>query len=324
MLPLEFTPILKRSRWGGRRLGSVLNKPIGPADDYAESWEISDHGADQSVVKTGPYANQTLQALLQTHQREILGNNRRVDQFPLLIKYLDANDRLSVQVHPDDEQARTFKPNEHGKTEAWVIIEADPGSVVYAGLKPEIDASTFKTHLEVGTVAECLHQINVQPGDCLFIPAGTIHAIGEGILLAEIQQSSDLTFRLSDWGRVGSDGQPREIHIEPALACIDFNRGPVSPITPVILSESPSHLTEELVRCHYFIIKRHCIAEAITVPPQDECRIVMGLAGEGIFTAGQTDFAFGKGKTLLLPADCSAIRCQPSEPLIYLEATIPN
>jgi len=203
--PLKFTPILKRIRWGGRRLGDVLNKPIAAFSDYAESWEICDHGADQSVVENGPWRGKTLQQLVREHADELLGKHRNLSQFPLLLKFLDAHDRLSLQVHPNDAQARRFVPGECGKTEAWVILAADPGSCIYAGLKAGVDERALREALAQGTVEQRLHRLTVVAGDCLYIPAGTVHAIGEGILLAEVQQSSDLTFRLFDWNRVGPD-----------------------------------------------------------------------------------------------------------------------
>ncbi|MCH7686527.1 MAG: cytosine permease [Planctomycetes bacterium] len=252
---IEFKPILKRIRWGGRRLGTIMGKPIGNADDYAESWDIADHGQDQSVVLNGSYQGETLNELVCSKNVEMLGIHAGREQFPLLVKFLDAHDRLSVQVHPNDEQAREFNPRENGKTEAWVILEAGPQSVIYAGLKPEVTQAKLEANLKAGTVESCLHCFQVSAGDCVFIPAGTVHAIGEGILLTEIQQSSDLTFRLFDWGRLGSDGIPREVHIEESLQCIDFDRGAVDPVVPHIVSTSGSDV-EELVRCDYFVIRR--------------------------------------------------------------------
>ncbi|MBS0265706.1 MAG: class I mannose-6-phosphate isomerase, partial [Planctomycetes bacterium] len=218
MGPLKFTPLLKRIRWGGRRLGELLGKALGNESDYAESWEICDHGVDQSRVASGPFAGLTLQELVQQQGHQLFGPGCIETQFPLLIKFLDANDRLSVQVHPNDEQAHAFLPWERGKTEAWVILSADPGSCVYAGLKSGVTRESLMQALQAGSVEECLHKLPVAPGDCIFVPAGTVHAIGEGIVLAEVQQSSNLTFRLFDWNRLGQDGRPRQLHIEESLA----------------------------------------------------------------------------------------------------------
>src|SRR5262249_50257376 len=161
----------------------LLGKAIGPEPDYAESWEICDHGVDQSIVAGGPFRGWELNRLTRGQSGELLGKHAGLPQFPLLIKFLDARDRLSVQVHPSDELARTYVPDEHGKTEAWVILAAEPKSAVYAGLKSGVDEATLRGALARGTVEDCLHRVSVAAGDCLYIPAGAVHAIGEGVLL---------------------------------------------------------------------------------------------------------------------------------------------
>lgn len=309
MPPLQFEPILKRLRWGGRRLGTVLGKPIGQESDYAESWELADHGQDQSIVAGGPYHGWTLGRLVAQRGPELFGNRAEYRQFPLLIKFLDADDRLSVQVHPHDELAKQFDPTENGKTEAWVIIEAEPDSRLYAGLKDGVGRDELATALRDGTASQCLHSFTVRPGDCVFIPAGTVHAIGEGILLAEIQQMSDITFRLYDWGRLGSDGQPRELHIEEGLAATDFNRGPVSPVLSKTISSEP-HRLEELVRCDYFVIRRHTLsagAAPFKLSPDDRFHVLMTLAGGIEVNCGGEKQQIGRGRTVLIPAAAASV-----------------
>ncbi len=231
MQPLRFQPILKRIRWGGRKLGTALGKPLGPETDYAESWEVVDHGEDQSlVVGGGAFDGWPLSRLMHEHNAPLMGRHAGTSQFPLLVKFLDAQENLSVQVHPDDELARQFDPAENGKTEAWVIIDAAPDSRLYVGLRSGVSANELTTGLASGSIEPLLHQVLVKPGDCVFVPAGTVHAIGAGVLLAEIQQSSDLTFRVDDWNRLGTDGKPRELHIDQAMKCIDFKSGPVDPV----------------------------------------------------------------------------------------------
>jgi len=322
MKPLLFRPIIKQIRWGGRRLGSVLNKPIGDASDYAESWEVADHGDDQSVVVTGPLAGTTLRELVTKHREELFGEQTfSRDQFPLLVKFLDASDRLSVQVHPNDELARTFQADENGKTEAWVILDAEPGSVLYAGLKSGVDAQTLKDHIENETLAECLHTIAVKPGDCVFVPAGTVHAIGEGILLAEIQQSSDLTFRLYDWGRVGTDGKPRQLHIDEALQCIDFDRGPVDPTTPRMLpADVPA---EELVHCPYFSIRRYTGEGTLSLQQDGRFHVLMVIAGTAVLECGNVSTTLPLGQTVVLPAEREACSVELPANAIVLDAFVP-
>ena len=298
MNPIRFEPLLKRIRWGGTRLGTTLGKQLGPNADYAESWEIADHRTDQSIISSGPLAGVTLQELLRDHNAAILGMHSGRTQFPLLIKFLDANDRLSVQVHPDDAKAKSFDQTENGKTEAWVIIDAQPGSRLFAGLKRNVTAESMRSAIRNGTLEDCLHSFEVSTGDCVFIPAGTVHAIAEGILLAEAQQSSDMTFRLYDWGRVGADGQPRELHIDQAIACTDFVTGPVNCLTP-----TPIDGGQELVTCDYFTIRRYSGPGLVPILDDNRFHILMGLAGEASVVAGSKVECLPLGQTLLLPAD---------------------
>ena len=320
---LAFHPVLKRIRWGGRRLGDALGKPIGEETDYAESWEVSTHPAGMSTVSGGPFDGTTLTTLVQTRPGDLLGPDVSDHDFPLLIKFLDAHDRLSVQVHPNNAQAARFQPGENGKTEAWVILDAAPGSRLFVGLKQGITPDVLQAALETGRVEDCLHSYNVSPGDCIFIPAGTVHAIGEGILLAEIQQSSNLTFRLYDWGRVGSDGLPRELHISQALECIDFERGPVDPVQPRVISER-SPRSELLVDCEQFWIRRHTASAPFDLETAGWFRVLMVLRGAADISAGNDCLRQRCGGTVFVPACCAGVRCEPlaGDDLVVLEASV--
>ncbi len=225
---LRFQPILKRTIWGGRRLGEQLGKPIGPESDYAESWEVVDRGDDQSVVCGGPLDGTTLSELVREEPEWLLGKNANPDRFPLLLKYLDCNQILSVQVHPDDAYARQMSPPDLGKTEAWYVVASEPESRIYAGLQEGVDRATLAEAIQAGRTEETLHSFHPEAGDCLFIPAGTVHALGAGLLVCEIQQSSDTTFRLFDWNRLDAEGKSRPLHIEAALQVTDYELGPVS------------------------------------------------------------------------------------------------
>ncbi len=320
--PLIFEPLLKRIRWGGRRLGSHLQKPIGEGNDYAESWELADHGRDQSRIIGGPFNGKTLRQLMQSHPHEMLGAHAGLTQFPLLIKFLDANDWLSLQVHPDDALARRFDSKEYGKTEAWVILDAQPESRICAGLKSGVDAAALREGLRSGNIEDLLHMIQVKPGDCVFVPAGTVHAIGPGILLAEVQQQSNITFRLYDWGRTDANGQPREIHVEQSIECTDFARGPVFPVTPLTLCDQ-NHIFEELVRCEYFVIRRHTALERFEISTSDQFRILMCLKGRAVVrTPGGTQSLRG-GITMLIPAESGVVEIIPQERLQVLEILCP-
>jgi mannose-6-phosphate isomerase len=322
MQPLLFNPILKRIRWGGRRLGSVLGKPLGDARDYAESWEIVDHRADQSVVLNGALAGWTLHRLVVERGRELFGRHSGRQQFPLLVKLLDANDRLSVQVHPDDRHARQFDPGENGKTEAWIILDAAPGSTLWVGLQPGIGENELRASLQDGSVQHCLHEFSVGAGDCVFVPAGTVHAIGEGILLAEIQQSSDLTFRLYDWDRLGTDGRPRPLHIEQALHCIDFARGPVLPVHPLRV-DAGTRICEELVRCEQFVIRRHTAQDEFELDDDNRFHVLMTLSGNARLTAGSDAVTSPRGTTVLAPAERQCLQVAPERHCVLLDAFLP-
>ena len=328
MQPLQFQPILKQIRWGGTRLGTVLGKPIGDSTDYAESWEISDHGTDQSIVASGSYQGWTLSRLVLEKGGALLGKQDGLSQFPLLIKFLDATDRLSVQVHPNDEQARQFDATENGKTEAWVIIHAEPDSQLYVGLKPDVDRAILEDCLAEGHVEQCLHSFPVMGGECVFIPAGTVHAIGEGVLLAEVQQSSDLTFRLYDWGRVGADGQPRKLHVEQALSCIDFDRGPVDPVAPELVWDGgetfgTGYEAEELVRSQYFTLRRHSGDTPFVFCDRDRFHVLMVLYGRASLNCGGEVIPLQHGQSILLPADSPEARVTPDGMVWILDTFVP-
>jgi len=315
--PLHFQPLLKRIRWGGTRLGTELGKSLDGHDDIAESWEIVDHGEDQSVVTSGPLAGWKLCDIVKTHGKELFGKPTH-SQFPLLIKFLDANDRLSLQVHPDDRLATTYAPNENGKTEAWVILETTSESKIWLGLKAGVDRGQLADAIERDRLEEVVHTVTPKPGDCFFVPAGTVHAIGEGILLAEVQQSSDLTFRLHDWGRLGTDGQPREIHVQESLDCTDFQRGPLNAVTPTDLSTDQQQV-QELVRCSYFGIESHTSAQEVTIDPAGHFRVVMMLTGGGLYRTGEHSGRIRLGETVLIPAETPEVIFSPETKSTWLE-----
>lgn len=321
MLPLEFQPLLKRSRWGGRRF-ALLGKRLGDEADYAESWELSDHGEDQTHVASGEYKGWSLRRLVEERNVELFGRHAGLTQFPLLFKFLDAQDRLSVQVHPDDAQARKIDPKENGKTEAWVIIDAEPGSRLFAGLRPGVTAGELRAAAENGGIASLLHSFEVTPGEVVFIPAGTVHAIGEGILLAEVQQMSDITFRLFDWGRLDRHGAARPVHVEESIVCTDFDRGPVSPIRPE-RREQESGVTDDLVACEHFVLRRHVLETDFWMEPDDRFRVLMAVKGNADLVAGDAAMRLSLGRTCLIPAAAPAVTIHPLGELTVLEAFLP-
>jgi mannose-6-phosphate isomerase len=322
LYPLRFDPILRRLIWGGRRLGAVLHKPIGPEADYAESWEISDYQEHVSVVAEGPLAGTTLRELLHSRPAELLGPDVAVcSQFPLLVKFIDARQTLSVQVHPDDEKGRRLA-NDNGKTETWVILDAEPDSLIYAGLEPGVSSEQFRDAIASGQVEPLLHHFHPSAGDSVLIEAGTVHAIGAGVLLAEIQQMSDATFRVYDWDRRDSSGNARPLHIHQALESTDFSRGPVDASRP-LPEPLPGGTRERLAESAYFVTERLVLDGPATVGSNEKFTILLCLGGaaEVVHSARGVPLAFGQ--TLLLPAVIGPCQIVPKANAQILTCTLP-
>ena len=295
--PLQFEPVLKQTIWGGRLLGERLGKPIGPDSDYAESWEVVDHGDDQSVVANGPLKGKTLSQLIQEDTKWILGDDASGNAFPLLLKYLDCNRVLSVQVHPDDTYGLAMTPPDLGKTEAWYIVESKPDSLIYAGLKAGVDRAALGQAIDSGQTEQVLHSFHPSPGDLVFIPAGTVHALGAGLLVAEIQQSSNTTFRLYDWNRVGSDGKSRPLHIQPSLDVTDYESGPVASIQSDPLAAG----WQTMVECDKFVLRILRSGEA-EIGGDGKFHIVTVPAGQAVLRTKTDSLTLSAGSTVMLPA----------------------
>lgn len=317
MNPIEFSPILKRACWGGRRLNTILGKKIGSHQDYAETWEICDLGETQSVVLSGSYAGWTLNRLVREVPELLFGTENSHSQFPLLVKFLDCDDRHSVQVHPDDRQVHKYYQNEKGKTEAWFVISAEPGSFIYAGLKDGVTPELLQASLENGTVEDCMHRITPLPGECYYIPAGTVHMLGGGILVAEVQQPSDVTFRLFDWNRTDAQGNCRPLHVDQALECIDFQRGPIQPVEPTLLHQDENAELNQLIDSPFFRIDRLSIQGEFLLPSDSTCKVIMSVSGKGTMRTGGASCSLPIGKTYLIPATCDDLHFES-------EGDIPN
>jgi len=319
LYPLKFEPIFKSALWGGRRLATLF--PSAPADGpLAEAWVLSDQGDTVSRVTNGPLAGTTLRDLMHTRRRELLGASAEGhDEFPLLLKFIDARDRLSVQVHPDDEGARRLAGHPRGKTEAWVVTSAEPGSQIYAGLVSGVSRERFQAALGAGTTDELLHRFEPQVGDCLFLPAGIVHAIGGGLMVFEVQQTSDVTFRLHDWGRVDpKTSRPRELHVEHALACTDFGSGPRRPVWPSLDHAGPVE-RERLVQCEYFRLYRYRGSRSFVHDGGGTASVLVGLEGEVTVRGGGREESLRPGEVLLLPATLGRVECAPTGPYVMLE-----
>ncbi|MDJ0766410.1 MAG: class I mannose-6-phosphate isomerase [Myxococcota bacterium] len=300
---LSFKPIFKETVWGGRRLEHRLGKALPQDVPVGESWEIVDLPSDQSVIATGDVVGKTLTALCADAFEPLLGGVALLeDRFPLLFKFIDAHQTLSVQVHPDEAACARLGRGARPKTEAWYIIDCEPNAVLYVGLKPGVSKAAFAKAIDDGTTEDLLHRFAVQPGDLVYLPSGTVHAIGAGILLAEVQQSSDTTYRVFDWHRVGLDGRPRELHVKEALESISFGAVGV-PAFDAPPSGRPG------IACKDFEIEVLNLSDGETgvlegVGPL----ITMGVAGTGTaaLSAGGYRSSLGCGETRLIPAAIAA------------------
>jgi mannose-6-phosphate isomerase len=274
--PLCFVPTFRSALWGGRRLAGMFSNA--PADGpISEAWVLGDVGNEPSVVADGPWEGATLRELMASHRLPLLGPALiHHDVFPLLFKFIDAREPLSVQVHPNDEQAQRLSNEPRGKTEAWIIRHAEPGARVFAGLLDGIGQTELRKSLNAQSIADCLSSFEPHVDDCIFLPAGTVHAAGGGVVVFEVQQASDLTYRLFDWNRIDSTtGRPRELHIDRALQCIDFKNGPVFAIEP-----HSSSVVQPLVRCPYFELRRITISGPMRFV-FESAYVLTGLAGSG-------------------------------------------
>ena len=326
LYPLRFEPIFTANLWGGRRLPAYLNRTVPHADPVGEAWVLSDVDGSPSRVAAGPLAGVTLRELLAADPARVVGRAKAPQgRFPLLLKFLDARQELSVQVHPNDEQAARLGLGKFGKTEAWVVLDRDPAtSRLYAGFAEGVTAADFRTALAAGTTPRTLHGFTPAAGDCVFLEAGTVHAIGADLFLFEVQQTSDITYRLYDWDRVDAKtNRPRELHVEAGLACADFGRGPCRPVAPAV-SVRDGVRREKLVACGHFTLERFTAAVPFRVGAANECRAVVCVGGSGELEWAGARYPLRAGDVYLLPAEVGAARAVPAPELTLLECGLPG
>jgi mannose-6-phosphate isomerase len=321
LYPLRFEPLFTTNLWGGRRLPGLLGRAVGHADPVGEAWVLSDVDGSPTPVADGPLAGATLRELLAADPERVLGPAAAAQgRFPLLLKFLDARQELSVQVHPDDERAARLGPGRFGKTEAWVVLEANPRtSRLYAGFAPGVTADRFRAALADRTVPGKLHSFTPRPGDCVFVKAGTVHAVGADVLLFEVQQTSDITYRLYDWDRVDAKtGRPRELHVEEGLAAADFARGPCPPHRPTVAVVG-GVWSERLVDCRYFTLDRTTGRAPFPVGAAGRCRAVVCVGGSGELGWRGRRYPVKVGDTVLLPAEVGEATFAPAGDAVVLE-----
>lgn len=302
MYPIKLTPAFKDYLWGGTRLRDDFGKDC-DYDKVAESWELSCHKDGASVVANGEHAGKTLAQYIETEGKAILGKNcERFEQFPILIKLIDAKDNLSVQVHPNNEYAQRVE-GEYGKTEMWYIVDCDEGAELLYGFKKEVTKEEFASRIKDNTLLEITQSVPVKKGDVFFIEAGTLHAIGKGILIAEIQQNSNTTYRIYDYGRVGADGKPRELHIDKAVEVTDLCPAKPYPVTEAF--EENGAVKRLLSKCEYFTVYSVDVAEkACFNADETSFHNVLILEGNAELVCGDTTLALKKGDSVFVPANC--------------------
>lgn len=303
MIPiLKFTTYFKPVIWGGERIARFKNIPS-QGTDIGESWELSPMPGHESVVADGPYKGMTLNDLVASHPDEILGrkvNARWQGKFPLLVKFIDSNDDLSIQVHPDDSYAAL---NHHslGKTEMWYSIDPQPGAYLYAGFNRPMDADTFRRMIADNTIVDALARYDVVKGDFFYLPAGRVHAIGRGNLIVEIQEASDITYRIYDYDRRDANGNPRELHVDRSVEVVNYNDIPGKKEN-IIPAEGDECL---LADCEYFTSAVRDIASPVTLETGklDSFTILIGLSGDmTVTTPDGAATPLPQGQTLLIPA----------------------
>ena len=302
---LKLRPAFKDNIWGGRRLIEEFHMDC-PLERAAEAWVLSCHADGQSQVVNGPLAGATLSEAVERMGAECLGKRAaRFSFFPLLIKFIDARDDLSIQVHPDDDYAMRVEHG-YGKTEMWYVMDADPGAKLYYGFTHPISKEEFERRIEDNTLPEVLNAVEVRRGDCFFIPAGTIHAIGKGLLIAEIQQNSNTTYRVYDYGRRDKQGNTRELHIAKALDVTALGPAPDAARYPARCVEGGQ--IETLADCSYFATDKIELSGKMVLPAcEDSFQALLCMEGEGRLTAGNQALTFGRGDCLFVPATAQEI-----------------
>ena len=297
--PLKFYPIFKSKIWGGQKIKAKLGKDFGSLKNCGESWELSCVKGDISIVSNGVFAGKPLDYLIQQYPGEIMGSGIRSENFPLLIKFLDANDDLSIQVHPNDKLAE-LKHKGSGKTEMWYIIDADPGARMYAGFRNKVTREEFMQKALEGEITDLVCTEEVAPGDVFYIPAGRIHSIGKGILLAEIQQTSDITYRIFDFNRLSDDGKPRELHISNAADALNFND--VGSTFKTKYNEKEPYTI--LVKSPYFTVNRITGKKSLkmNLNMENSFRIYIVVNGDGQINWSGNTMIISIGDVILMPA----------------------
>ncbi len=323
LYPLRFEPIYQYRIWGGRHLADLLSTPLPDDGPIGEAWMLSDRDDHTSLVANGSLKGQTIAQLMEQYPEQLMGKLAgHFNRFPLLLKFLDASELLSVQVHPSDEQKNYIPAGEHGKTEAWVVLKAGKKSRIYAGLKSKTTIQNLRNAIMSGTIADHLSFFTPKIGDVVFLPAGTVHALGGDVVVFEVQQNSDVTFRLYDWNHVDAKtGHPRALQVDKAFACINFLQGVIEPAVPVV-EMIGSVKREHLFHCDHFCLSRISGESQFVVGAVDAPHMLVCIAGDGQLEYDDAYYTIGKGDVFLLPAVIGVCVFWPKGKVSLLEISI--
>ena len=324
MYPFRFEPIYQYRIWGGRRLADLLTAPLPGDGPIGEAWLLSDRDDHPSKVADGPLEGSTIRQLLEQSPEQMLGKLAgRFRRFPVLLKFLDAHDTLSVQVHPEDDQKGYIPAGESGKSEAWVVLEAGPASRIYAGLKPGTTRDDLERALASRAVADLLASFTPRVGDAVFLRARTVHSLS-GLVVFEVQENSDVTFRLYDWDRLDpKSGKPRPLQAEQAMACVEFDQVAIGPVAPVVLEDAPAR-RERLFHCEHFSAWRHTGMTPFPVGEAGTPRVLVSIGGDAELEHKGTHYPVGRGDVVLLPAEVGACSYRPHNAVSLLEVALPE
>ena len=325
LYPLRFEPIYQYRLWGGRRLSGLLSAPLPDDGPIGEAWLLSDRDDHQSQVANGPLKGQTIGELMGEFRGQLMGKLApRFRRFPLLLKFLDAHELLSVQVHPSDAHPELIPAGDTAKTEAWVVIDAEKGSHIYAGLRSGTTSGSLRQSLDDGTITDHLVCIAPKAGDAVFIPAGTVHTLGDDVVVFEVQQNSDVTFRLYDWGHIDAKTeQPRPLQVDQALASIDFADSDGGLVTPFVVTTTPVE-RERLFDCEHFLLWRLRGESPFNVGAAEMPRVLVCIEGSGWIEDGGSAYGIDKGEVWLLPAVVGACEFHPNNAVTLLEIALPE
>jgi mannose-6-phosphate isomerase len=323
--PLIFDPVFKEKVWGGRALERRLNKNIPHGLSIGESWELSAIPGNESKALIGPFARQSLATIFKSEQSRLIGD-RHFRSFPLLYKFIDSNEKLSVQVHPGDQEATKDSSAIFGKTECWFVVDAKPGAEVICGFKAGVGLQDVKDAIASSRLPELCNHLPIKPGEVIFVPAGTVHALLEGVLIYEVQQTSDTTFRLYDWGRVDKNGVSRPLHVRQSLQALDMKYHDKHTIAAVAIDREKPLYHAIRAACRYFALEEYRSETPLqfALSPKNSFQVVTVLNGELKYSGVSGREKIAKGETLLVPACLGSLNLNADEPTHFLVSYVPD